>query len=115
MGYWRQAAIKVVADDPWSYLDNLKSRLSVVLTRVNWSVNDDRLRQVQTSDPRLLENLQRSFYDERVSGTSLVERLRNTIVKMTHIGVLVLSMMYLWPGRYKTMVYLLRCRCCLLR
>ena len=107
MSYWRQAAIKVVADDPCGYLDNLKSRLSVVLTRVNWSVNDDRLRQVQTPDPQLLENLQRSFYDERAGSTTLVERLRNVIAKMTHIGILVLSMIYLWRGRYKTIVYLL--------
>lgn len=107
MSYWRQASIKIVVDDPWNYLDNLKSRLSVIVTRVNWSVNDDRLRQVQFPDPELLENLQSSFYDERVTSTHLVEHLKNAIVRVTHVVILILSILYLWRSRCKTLVYLL--------
>ena len=107
MSYWRRMSIEIVSDDPQDYLDNLKDRLHTVVTRTNWAVNDDRLRQVQTADPALLQKLQRDFYDEEVSNAALAERLKNALAKMTHIGILIMSTLYLWRSQYKILAYLL--------
>lgn len=106
MNYWRRMSIEIVSDDPQDYLDNLKDRLHTVMTRTNWAVNDGRLRQVQAADPALLQKLQRDFYDEKVSNVSLAERLKNALAKMTHIGILIMSTLYLWRSQRKSLAYL---------